>query len=248
MHAFHAPLRPVLVRGLLLGLAGCALGLAGCSLNAPSSSAKVPPMTFFVISEPLGDGGNLGGLAAADQHCARLAQSAGADAGVVWRAYLSTQGSLKPGASPMGQDARSRIGTGPWHNAQGRLVAADLDELHGAGAPGLDRQTALDERGRPVPGAVHDILTGSRPDGTAASPLDADATCGNWTRDADLDDEGRPAGAWVGHHDRASALKGAWSQSWNAAHRTRGCSRAKLAELGSGGRFYCFGQPAASAR
>jgi len=251
--------------GLVGSLAGLSLGLSAQPLpstqahqgnqasqaNQPTPPTLLiqpaparPPMSFFVVSVPVGEGGKLGGLERADRHCQALASSAGAAPGLLWRAYLSTQGRLAPGASPMGVDARDRIGTGPWHNAAGTLVATDLGELHRQGAPRLDRRTALDEKGQPVPGAVHDILTGSRPDGTAASPLDADATCGNWTLSEDVDGEGRANGALVGHHDRGSALKGAWAESWNSAHRTRGCSGPKLAELGSGARFYCFAQPA----
>ena len=51
-------------------------------------------MTFFVTSTGSGKGGDLGGLAGADQHCQRLASAAGAS-GKTWRAYLSTQGDRK---------------------------------------------------------------------------------------------------------------------------------------------------------
>ncbi|MEE3198069.1 MAG: hypothetical protein VX225_06465, partial [Pseudomonadota bacterium] len=43
------------------------------------------PMTFFVTSEPVGDGGNLGGLAGADAHCQALASAVGAGERT-WRA------------------------------------------------------------------------------------------------------------------------------------------------------------------
>jgi hypothetical protein len=98
----------------------------------------------------------------------------------------------------------------------------------------LNRQTALNERGEPTPGRFHDILTGTRPDGNAPSPLDPDATCSNWTSSADA------GGALVGHHDRVAAIREAWATSWNSAHISRGCSVGKLAELGSAGLFYCF--------
>ena len=68
------------------------------------------PMTFFVTSEPIGDGGNLGGLAGADAHCQALASAVGAG-DRTWRAYLSTQ--ARPGQPAI--NARDRIGAGPWY-------------------------------------------------------------------------------------------------------------------------------------
>jgi hypothetical protein len=213
--------------------------LAACA--APTASPP-PPMTFFVTSAGPGRGGDLGGLEGADAHCQALAaQSGQPGAGQLsWRAYLSQQSSLKDRAATPAINARDRIGPGPWHNAQGVLIARDVDELHNGPTNGISRHTALTERGEQVPGRVHDILTGTRPDGLAPSPLDADMSCRNWRSSADLAEDGSANGALVGHHDRASAIDEPWAKSWNSAHRSRGCSPAKLAELGSGGRFYCF--------
>lgn len=186
------------------------------------------PMTFFVTSVGLGAGANLGGLEGADRHCQELAAQAGAGSRT-WHAYLSTQS--RDGA-PM-VNARDRIGNGPWHNAAGVLIARDVEDLHGPGN-NISAATALDEKGEPTSGRVHDILTGTRVDGYAPSRLDADSTCGNWTRN------GPEGGALVGHFDRASAIKEPWAKSWNSAHLTRGCNAEGLAELGSGGLFYCF--------
>lgn len=194
----------------------------------PMSLAIAQEASFFVTSTSPGKGGDLGGLEGADRHCEALAEKAGLPA-TGWRAYLSTQ--AMPPAVPV--HARDRIGPGPWHNAKGVLIASTVEALHGA-ENAISRATALDERGEPVPGKVHDILTGTRLDGTAPSPLDPDSTCRNWTS---AGDEG---GALVGHHDRVSAIDQPWAKSWNAAHLSRGCSAPKLAELGSGGRFYCF--------
>ena len=195
---------------------------------SPASMAFAQEASFFVTSTSPGKGGDLGGLEGADRHCAALAEKAGLPA-TGWRAYLSTQ--AMPPAAPV--HARDRIGPGPWRNVKGTLIASTLEALHGP-ANGIARATALDERGEPVPGNVHDIMTGTRPDGTAPSPLDPDSTCGNWTRGSD------DGGALVGHHDRVSAIDQPWATSWNAAHLSRGCSVPKLAELGSGGLFYCF--------
>lgn len=208
----------------LLGTAAALL--ASCA----SGSDPRPAMTFFVTSVGLGAGADLGGLDGADRHCQALAAKAGAGSRT-WRAYLSTQG--KAGGRTV--NARERIGKGPWHNAAGTLIARDVDELHGA-RNGISAATALNELGAPTSGRLHDILTGTRLDGTAPSPLDPDMTCGNWTRSA------AEGAAIVGHHDRVSAIDEPWAKSWNSAHLTRGCHPAGLAELGSAGLFYCFAE------
>jgi hypothetical protein len=209
------------------------LGAAGVLVSAVATAQpSQPPMSFFVTSRSLGSGADLGGLPGADRHCQALAEAAGAG-GRVWRAYLSTQ--TRDGVT--GVSARERIGPGPWHNAQGVQIAGDLEALHGA-ANALRADTALTEAGQRVSGRQHDILTGTRLDGTAPSGLDPDMTCGNWTR------SGAEGAAIVGHHDRASAIREPWAASWNSAHLSRGCSAQGLAELGSGGLFYCFALPA----
>lgn len=193
--------------------------------------AQPADMSFFVTSAGSGKGGDLGGLAGADQQCQKLAQAAGAG-GKTWHAYLSTQG---PGAV----NARDRIGHGPWKNAKGVVVAKDLAELHGQN--NLTKQTALTEKGEPVNGRgdtpnMHDILTGSRPDGSAF-PAGDDRTCGNWTK------SGQGA-AMVGHHDRVGLRDDDASKSWNSSHPSRGpdggCSQNDLKSTGGNGFFYCF--------
>ena len=76
----------------------------------------------------------LGGLEGADKQCQTLAQAAGAG-GKTWHAYLSTQGS---GAV----NARDRIGSGPWKNAKGTVIAKDVADLH-SGNNNVTKQTAL---------------------------------------------------------------------------------------------------------
>ena len=193
----------------------------------PAMAQDSPKMGFFVTSQGLGNGGNLGGLDGADAHCSALAEAAGTT-GRTWRAYLSTQDPEKRGVS-----ARYRIGSGPWHNAAGVLIAEDLDELHLS--PNIIKRTALDENGNQVNGVgdrpnVHDILTGTMADGMAYFPrVQEDRTCGNWTSSGE-------GSATVGHHDR----HGGGNTSWNAAHNSRGCSQDALARTGGGGLFYCF--------
>ena len=81
----------------------------------------------------------------------------------------------------------------------------------------------------------HDILTGSRPDGTAfpGAPF-PDMTCGNWTK------SGPDGSAMTGHHDRAGPVAASWATSWNSAHPTRGCHPEGLRSTGGAGLFYCF--------
>ena len=111
------------------------------------------PMTFFVTSKPIGDGGNLGGLTGADVHCQVLAENVGAG-GRTWQAYLSTQ--ARPGVPAV--NARDRIGTGPWHNFEGVMIARDVAHLHGDTIElarlgnNLTKRTGLTEKGQIVPG------------------------------------------------------------------------------------------------
>jgi hypothetical protein len=215
--------------------AGGLLALAGC-MGMPGSSGGVADMTFFVTSVGPGKGGDLGGLAGADQHCQALAKAAGAG-DKPWRAYLSTQGASLTDTNVV--NARDRIGAGPWQNAKGVVVARNVEELHSA-ANNLTKETTLDERGQLVNGRTekpnkHDILTGSRPDGTAfPGPPFPDMTCGNWTRST------ADGSAMTGHHDRAGPSTNAWATSWNSTHPTLGCSMEKIRPTGGDGLLYCF--------
>jgi hypothetical protein len=209
-------------------LAGVAL--AGLALTA-SVEAQQAGMTFFLTSVGKGDGANLGGLEGADAHCAVLAKAAGASK-TNWRAYLST---TAPGGEA-GVNARDRIGKGPWQNVKGVVVAKSVDELHSA--PGnIDKQTALTEKGDVVTGGgdpvnMHDILTGSDPQGMY-STAGGDTTCGNWTKNGE-------GSAIVGHHDRRGLKDTRHMKSWNSAHGSRGCSQDALKGTGGAGLFYCF--------
>lgn len=179
---------------------------------------------FFVTSKGLGKGGDLGGLAGADAHCQALADAQGAG-DHPWRAYLSTE----PTATTPAVNARDRIGGGPWYNAEGDLIAQHLLQLHGATSK-LAKETAETESADQVNPELHEILTGSRPDGTAF-PGDAQRTCGNWTSSG-------ARGAQVGYSDRAGP--GENPNSWNSARATNGCSEEAFHNSGGGGLFYCF--------
>ncbi|HSD99183.1 MAG TPA: hypothetical protein VLB72_00440 [Burkholderiales bacterium] len=188
-------------------------------------------MTFFITSAGPGKGADLGGLAGADRHCQSLAAAAGAGKRT-WRAYLSTTAA---GGQPA-VNARDRIGKGPWHNAEGRLIARNVAELHGNN--NINRMIALTEKGQRVnnsasPPNMHDILTGSQPDGTAIAGDPAKTTCGNWTLSG-------AGAAMVGHHDRTGLRDDEPSRSWNSSHPSRGCSLDNLRASGGAGLLYCF--------
>jgi hypothetical protein len=187
-------------------------------------------MTFFVSSVGSEKGADFGGFAGADRLCQSLAKAAGAG-NRTWRAYLSS--SASPGSPAV--NARDRIGRGPWQNAKGVVVARNLEELHGTN--NLNKQTAITEKGEMVNGRgdtpnMHDILTGSQPNGIAFAAGE-DHTCGNWTKSGE-------GAAEVGHHDRMGLKDDAPSQSWNSSHPSRGCSDEALASSGGAGRLYCF--------
>ena len=235
------------VLGLIsLGVAACGTNpqepeadLSTATPTAAEQPAPVPDMiemggaksvtTFFITSVGPGNGGDLGGLDGADAHCQALAEAEYAG-DHTWRAYLSTTATDTTPAV----HARDRIGAGPWYNAEGMLIAADLDALHGNDHH-VNKERATTERLDMVNGVGddpnrHDILTGSQPDGIAFTP-GADTPCGNWTSRGN-------GSAQVGHHDRTG--RGDGVNSWNSEHASRGCSHADLVGTGGGGLFYCF--------
>jgi hypothetical protein len=231
--ASPSDIRPIVKEAAmkLAPLPPLALATALCACSSASSSPEADPtrMSFFITSAGPGNGANLGGLAGADAHCRTLAEAAGVT-GATWRAYLSTNAS---GAQP-GVNARDRIGSGPWYNSKGVLVARDVAHLH-SDSTRLDKQTALTEKGQVVNGRgdapnTHDMLTGSRLDGTAF-PGTGDLTCANWT-------SATTGSAQLGHHDRQGG--GDNPTSWNSAHASRGCSQPDLVATGGAGLFYCF--------
>jgi len=212
-----------------------ALAAAGCGDDddnsvGPDSSNR---LGFFVTSTT-STTANFGGLRGADALCQRLATVAGAGART-WRAYLSAERDPNNGNRPT--DARSRIGNGPWLNANGVVVANNLAELHSRTG---SADVFVDERGQRIngqwpgsPGPVqHDILTGSTAQGTVAVGF----TCGDWTSESpDLMGQ-------VGHSDGlgAGGSTAGTAVSWNSAHVNGSC--ANTAPRGGAGRIYCFAQ------
>ncbi len=222
------------MRKMLTGaMAAVTLVFAGEAAAQGAGGQPQQPMSFFITSVGMGDGGNLGGLAGADAHCQSLAAAVGGG-GLTWRAYLSTAAA---GNTPA-VDARDRIGEGPWFNARGALIASSVANLHGdieRDRNQINEEVALNERGEQIPGRgdtpnQHDILTGSDSHGRAILSMNAAATtCNNWTSNS-------TGSAIVGHHDRS----GANNSSWNAAHASSGCSQENLVATGGAGFFYCF--------
>jgi hypothetical protein len=213
-----------------------AAGFSVLALTACATPQYPQGMTFFVTSVGTGRGADLGGVEGADRHCQALAAKVGAG-NRVWRAYLSTQGKTTSDTNVV--HARDRIGAGPWHNAKGVRIARDVADLHSPNV-NINKETALDEKGAPVNGRgdkpnKHDILTGSRLDGTAFASQ-TDMTCGNWTK------SGNDGTAMVGHHDRAGPVDHNWAVSWNSSHNTVGCSQPALIKTGGDGLFYCFAE------
>ena len=212
------------VFGRLASIALLALGSGSAALAQQSG------MTFFVTSTGSGKGADFGGLAGADKHCQTLAAAAGAG-NLTWHAYLSQS----PAQGAPAVNAKDRIGNGPWQNVKGVVIAKDLAELHGNN--NLNKQTALTEKGDIVNGRgdtpnMHDILPGTKPDGTAFTGSD-DMTCGNWTKSGE-------GVAMVGHHDRMGLGTDDASLSWNSSHPSRGCSDDGLKSTGGAGLLYCF--------
>lgn len=215
------------------GTALFALAIVAGPAAAQQPPPQFPNMTFFITSTPGANGANFGGLEGADKHCQALATKAGAGS-KTWRAYLSQQAmDGKPAVN-----AKDRIGSGPWSNAHGTVIAANVADLHDAYKNRIGTDTALAETGKKIMSREfvvnqHDILTGTQADGTAP-PAGKDMTCGNWTNGSDQ------GSAMVGHHDRMGLRDDVPSRSWNASHPSRGCSNPQLKRSGGNGLIYCF--------
>ena len=200
--------------------------------SVSSACAQSTPTMSFFVSSAKSKTGNLGGLGRADSICQNLATAVGLG-NKTWRAYLSVE--RDPNNNNRPTDARSRIGNGPWVNANGIMVAKDLAELQ---ARKGDPDVFVDERGQRVPGNwpgsprpnEHDVLTGSTAEGTLAAGM----TCNDWTSDSpDLQ-------ARIGHSDgigRGGSTSGR-SSSWNSSHANQSC--ADTSRRGGAGRIYCF--------
>lgn len=218
---------------------------AGGGAQQGRGGAPASPPSFFITSVGKGDGANYGGLAGADAWCAERAKAANIQtpAGRTWRAYLSA---TAQGGQPA-VNARDRIGAGPWHNIKGQLIANNVADLHGdveRDRNSINKTTALSELGMPINGVgdkpnQHDIITGSDSHGRARASEKVDTTCSNYTSNQDPaagTARGQGPGVWLGHHDRT----GGGNTSWNATHKSGGCSQTALVNTGGAGLLYCF--------
>ena len=201
-----------------------ATALASCaSVNPYSSGADSSEsgMSFFITSVNPGNGADLGGLAGADIYCTGLAAAAGST-GKTWKAYLSSTS----------ENARDRIGAGPWVNANGVTVATSVEDLLSENNM-LSKENSVSETGEVLNGRGdtpnrHDVLTGSDAEGNAT-----DKTCTDWTTNGD-------GSVMVGHHDRTGG--GDDPTSWSSAHGSKGCGLDALRSTGGDGLFYCFAE------
>jgi hypothetical protein len=206
--------------------------------------------SFFVTSTG-SPSANLGGLDAADAKCQTLAGAVGLG-GKTWHAYLSVEHGPADGGTGAPVNAKDRIGSGPWFNVKGVMIAANLTDLHNRKG---DPTVFIDERGAmidgqwtgSVPPPKHDVLTGSNQDGTLA----VGKTCSDWTSSSPVPDGGAPDGgslfvARVGHTDglgpRCSTTPAPQNNadvtSWNSAHDTASCG--DIMSRGGVGHIYCF--------
>ncbi len=244
------------------GGAGGGEGGAG-GTPEPQGMDEMPWFTFFTTSEEgirelapdpeNGFGGDLGGLAGADQICDTLAKKANPTDQKVWRAFLSAtdDGNGNP------VHAIERIGQGPWRDFNDRLLAEDVaglmpeEGMDGGRPVGADPQLAemfTDEFGRPVSPDTsqvdnHDMLTGSDSQGRLMG--DIGDTCQDWTSNV-AEGNGEPR---IGHAWPRSDRNG---RNWMSEHTAGGCAPGIDTEVkagngtptvGSGGGyggFYCF--------
>jgi hypothetical protein len=215
------------------------VAVAGSTVAGNAQSATdADKMSFFITSVGSPNGANFGGLEGADAHCSALASAVGSSKD--WAAYLSTSMVIDRSSGTAnvtdGISARDRIGSGPWYNAKGEMIAKNVDDLH-SDAVNINLATGLDENGSEVNGRggqpnKHDILTGTDSNGHF-STAGGDTTCSNWT-------SGDEGSAIVGHHDRVGLNTSRNMISWNSAHGSAGCSAEALPRTGGAGLLYCF--------
>lgn len=209
-------------------------------------AATTEKFSFFVTSlvavrresgSQNGFGGKLGGLAGADEICRKIAEASLAGSGAKgWRAFLSTTT----------VNAIDRVGTGPWYDRTGRLIAqnvAGLLQTRPAGdttiTSDLPNENGVPNRAGTGSGNDdnHDTITGTNTQGK----WDGGPTCNDWTSATGGD------GPRVGHSWPAQS-----GMSWMQAHTAPGCEPSvSLQQNGAGsgngigngggyGGFYCF--------
>jgi hypothetical protein len=228
------------------GAGGAMAGAAGAAGSAGKGGGTSEPFSFFVTSLEAvrresgnmdGFGGDLGGLAGADEICTRIAESSMPGSGAKgWRAFLSTTTT----------NAITRIGNGPWHDRLGRVVAMSVQGLLMERPQGdmLIINDLPNELGQPNRSGTgtgmddnHDTITGSNEMGE----WDGGPTCDDWTSAEGSD------GPRIGHSWPAGS-----GRHWIQAHTAPGCAPSvNLIQSGGGtgdgigngggyGGWYCF--------
>lgn len=232
-----------------LTISTLALALTACADTAADpANVQAGAFSFFVTSleamqlhsgSESGFGGDLRfgeatGLAGADKLCTTIAEAELSGSGAKgWRAFLSA--TTGGDGSPV--HARDRIGSGPWYNRNGVLVATSIEGLLGERPDGdasivddLPNERGESQENQPGANAAgtadnHDVLTGTDQSGELDA-ADAAATCDDWTS---VTASGRPR---LGHSWPASS-----GQSWVTAHTAAGCAAVvNLADNGPGSR------------
>ncbi|MBN1772193.1 MAG: hypothetical protein JXB32_13075 [Deltaproteobacteria bacterium] len=207
-----------------------------------------------------GLGGNLGGVAGADALCQQAADAVGA-CDKRWVAFLCASDD----GTGHAVDAVDRVGTGPWYDVNGYLVANDLAGLVQERPDGDDTTVVWTEGWNDwvftdclttelgncnhTYGDSHDTLTGCRQNGRLYGS-DPAYTCNNWTTTTN------PRSCAGGHAECFPAIGHTWpamsGQGWIFSHNAGGCQAninlTDRFETGVGGHggyggWYCFGLP-----
>jgi hypothetical protein len=231
------------------------------------SDAGTTRFSFFVTSlagmrrlsgSQNGFGGDLrfgqsDGIAGADEICRQLAESSLPGASCkTWRAFLSAT----KDATGTPVHAIDRVGTGPWYDRLGRLVAMTKDDLLQPWPRGADPAIIYDlpnEFGVPNhnpdgTGNVdnHNTLTGSGADGKVIG-TDWALTCHDWTTKVGTDGTPRIGFSWRG--GAATFPGSAW---YTGTINEAGCAdyinltdsfdtaKRGVGSLGGYGGFYCL--------
>jgi hypothetical protein len=230
---------------------GAAGSKGGATGSGGSATGGLGKFSFFVTSlaairsvsgKPDGFGGDLRfgestGLAGADKICTQIAEGSMPGSGAKgWRAFLSTRS----------VNAIDRVGTGPWYDRLGRLIAQNTQGLLATRPAGestiindLPNESGVPNRAGTGTGNDdnHDTITGSNTSGK----WDGGSTCNDWTSATGSD------GPRVGHSWPAGS-----GMSWIQAHTAPGCEPSvALMQTGAGsgngigngggyGGFYCF--------
>jgi hypothetical protein len=123
------------------------------------AAAQSLEMNFF-LALPATRGSDRQELEVADTHCRSLAYAQGFGH-LTWRAYLDGS----PAAGQGNIKARDRIGTGPWYNYHGVLIAESLAQLH-SDDNNLWHESAVTVTGELAPLGTIDFPWGSELDGS----------------------------------------------------------------------------------